>query len=454
MRKPAVGFIFITLLLDVLGFGLLIPVAPRLVMSLQGHVAPVASGPMAAAQPDATNGAAKREAAQAISPASPDGVNDGKASAEGDAAPVVGALSALYAVMLFLCAPVLGALSDRFGRRPVLLVALFGSALDYLAMAFAPTLAWLFITRALNGLSGASMSTANAYIADVTPPEKRAAGFGMAGAAFGLGFVLGPLIGGILGEIDIRYPFFAAAALTLANWIYGFFVLPESLPADRRSTLSFGRVNPLGVFRHLGAYPVVAGLAAALFLLNMAQFALHTTWVLYTSHRFQWSPTDVGLSLFAVGLGAAVVQAGLAKHAVKRLGERASLLLGICLGVAAFTVYGLATHGWMIYVGIVIGSFGGISMPAAQAIITKAVKPTEQGQVQGALTGLQSVANIFGPLVGSAVFGYTAKEVGHVYFPGAVYLVSAGLSVVGAIVAWRVLARFMPTSPASPRTAD
>lgn len=438
MRQPAVRFIFITLLLDVLGFGLLIPVAPRLVMSLQGHVAPVAAGPTAGART-----VDERPPGTPTTPAAdPHDATPAGTSAEGEAAPIVGLLASLYAVMLFVCAPILGALSDHFGRRPVLLVSLFGSALDYIAMALAPTLWWLFITRALNGLSGASMTAANAYIADVTPPEKRAAGFGMAGAAFGLGFVLGPLIGGALGELDIRYPFYAAAALTLANWCYGLFVLPESLPKERRTRLTFARTNPLGVFRHLGSYPVVAGLAGALFLLNVAQFALHATWVLYTSHRFGWSPMDVALSLFAVGLGSALVQAGLARHVVKQFGERASLLAGIAMGVGAFTVYGLATEGWMIYVGVAIGSLGGIAMPAAQSIITRSVKPTEQGQVQGALTGLQSVANIVGPLVGSAIFRYTASGAGKVYLPGAVYLMGAGLSVVGALVAWRVLARF------------
>jgi DHA1 family tetracycline resistance protein-like MFS transporter len=274
-----VGFIFITLLLDVLGFGLLIPVAPRLIEHITGWD-------------------------------------------DAQVAPVVGWLGATYAAMQFFFAPALGLLSDRFGRRPVILIALFGSGLDYFAMSLANTLPILFITRAINGLSGASFTVASAYIADVTPPEKRAAGFGMIGAAFGLGFVFGPLIGGFLGDPDhwlpfvghgdVRYPFYAAGILTLCNWLYGFFVLPESLPRERRGHFTLARANPVGAFHGLGRYPMVAALAAAFFFSNLAQFGLHATWVLYLKHRFDWSPRAAGLSLFAVGLCAAIVQGGLA----------------------------------------------------------------------------------------------------------------------------------------------
>lgn len=399
-RKPAVGFIFITLMLDVLGFGLLIPVAPRLVQSL---------------------------------------INGGQGGTEDEAAPYVALLMTTWYAMAFLCAPVLGALSDRVGRRPVILIALLGSGLDFFAQALAPTLVWLFITRALNGVSGASMTVANAYIADITPPHKRAAAYGMVGAAFGLGFVIGPVLGGVLGEINIRLPFYVAGGLTLINWMYGMFVLPESLPKERRSRISLSRLNPVGAFGVLWRYPTVAKLAASLFLLNMAQFGLHATWVLYTGHRYGWSARQVGLSLAVVGIGAAIVQGGLTRKIVPKLGERWSLLLGIAMGACAYAAYGLATEGWMIYTIIAIASLGSVAGPAAQALITHSVRPDEQGTVQGALTGLQSIAGIFGPLVGGLTFAYFISERAPIALPGAPFFVGSALSVLGLIVAaWAV----------------
>lgn len=400
-RKPALGFIFITLLLDVLGFGLIIPVGPKLVQHLQG-------------------------------------------GGEQEAAGAVGLLAATYALMQFLFAPLLGVLSDRFGRRPVLLVSVFGSGLDYFAMSIAPTVGWLFVTRAVNGLSGASMTAANAYIADVTPPEKRAAGFGLAGAAFGLGFVLGPLIGGFLGERDIHYPFYAAGILALLNWLYGYFVLPESLPATRHHSIRFARANPIGAFSGLTKYPMVLGLAASFFLMNAAQFALHATWVLYTGHKFGWGPEDVGLSLFAVGICAAIVQGGLARRIIPVLGERLSLLIGVAIGVVSYIGYGAATHGWMIYATIAFGCLGGIAMPAAQSIITRSVPRDQQGTVQGAMTSLQSVANVLGPLIGSSAFAYFISERAPFKLPGAPFYVGAILSFLGLVIAAIVLRRHAP----------
>ncbi|MEI7657556.1 MAG: TCR/Tet family MFS transporter [Phycisphaerae bacterium] len=397
-RTPALGFIFLTLLLDVLGFGLLIPVAPRLIEQLQGGT-------------------------------------------EKEAAPIVGLLAATYAAMQFLCAPMLGALSDRFGRRPVLLVALLGSGLDYVAMALAPTVPVLFVTRAVNGLSGASITVASAYIADVTTPEKRAAGYGMMGAAFGLGFILGPLLGGILGDIDLRLPFYVAAGLTLCNWLYGLLVLPESLPKERRSDISWSRANPVGAFVGLFEHPRVIGMAAAGFFANLAQFGLHATWVLYTGHRYGWGPREVGFSLTAVGLGAAIVQGGLARRIIPALGERRSVLLGLGLGVIAYAGYGLATHGWMIYLAIAVATMGGIAQPAAQAIITKGVEPNRQGSVQGALTGLQSVAQIIGPLVGSSAFSLAISGRLGFELPGLSFFVGAALAGAGWMIAAIVLRR-------------
>lgn len=399
--KPALKFIFFTLVLDVLGIGLIIPVGPKLVQTIQG-------------------------------------------GGEEHAATVVGYLYATYAAMQFFFAPMLGSLSDRVGRRPVILIALLGSGLDFFAQALAPTLTWLFITRTINGISGASITVASAYVADVTPPEKRAAGFGMIGAAFGLGFVIGPLMGGWLGSINIRLPFYVAGGLTLLNWLYGLFVLPESLPKETRRPFSLARANPIGVFAHLGRYPLVAGLAACIFLVNLAQFGLHATWVLYTSHRYQWGPKEVGLSLAVVGIGAAIVQGGLARKLIPRmgkgmLGEKRALLFGLVLGVCAYAAYGLATQGWMLYVIIAVASLGAIGQPAGQALISKTVRPDEQGETQGALTGLQSVAGIFGPLIGGWVFAYFNAESAPIDIPGASFFVGAFLAFLGLLIAaWTV----------------
>jgi DHA1 family tetracycline resistance protein-like MFS transporter len=403
-HRPAVRFVFLTLLLDVIGIGLIIPVGPRLVEELYGR---------------GTEWAAV----------------------------MVAFLSASYAAMQFIFAPILGGLSDRYGRRPVILLSLLGSGLYYLAAAVTPSLFWLFVTRVVNGIAGANVPVCNAYVADVTPPEKRAAGFGMMGAAFGLGFVLGPLLGGVLGEIHIRLPFAAAGVLTLANWLYGYFVLPESLPRERRRAFSLARANPLGTFTHLVRYPIVLGLAASMFLLNLAMFGLHATWVLYTAHRFHWSGVETGLSLTIVGLGAAVVQGGLVRRIVPWLGEPRALILGISIVAASYFGYGLSPWGWLLYVILTVASLGGIAQPAGQAIITKAVPPNEQGEVQGALTSLQGVAAILGPLIGGGVFAYFISGHAPVYLPGAPYLTSGVLSICGLLVAWAVLRRFAAPSP-------
>jgi len=415
-RKPAIGFILFTLFLDVLGFGLLIPVGPRLVQQLQG-------------------------------------------GSEADASQAVWMLATTYAAMQFIFAPMLGVLSDMVGRRPVILIALFGSGLDYFAMALSPTLSLLFITRALNGISGASMTAASAYIADITPPEKRAGAFGMVGAAFGMGFVFGPLIGGwlgseksnfIIGHGHIHLPFYVAGAVTLLNWLYGMLVLPESLPRERRVPFTLKKANPIAAIPALSRYPAVLGLAAAMFLMNLAQFGLHVTWVLYMGHRFHWDSVDVGLSLFTVGIGAAIVQGGLARKIVPLLGERNSLLLGVAIGVLSFVGYGLVPQGWMIYVVIAFGSLGGISQPAAQSLITRSVKPTEQGAVQGAITSLQSASAILGPMIGGSVFAYAIGR-GSSFLPtGSSFLVGAALCALGwCVAAWAT--RHVAPLPAAPQ---
>ena len=396
-NKPAVSFIFITLLLDVLGFGLLIPVAPKLVMQLLNT------------------------------------------TDEALAAPYYGFLAATYAVMQFVFTPTLGALSDHFGRRPVLLVSIFGSGIDYFAMALAPNLWFLFITRAINGISGASMTVCSAYIADVTPPEKRAAGFGMLGAAFGIGFVLGPLMGGWLGHIDTHLPFYAAGALSMLNWLYGYFVLPESLPPERRSKVSLARVNPVAVMIGITRYPQVVRLAVSMFFLHVAMFGLQATWVLYTSHRYHWSEFQTGLSLACVGIGAAVVQGGLARKLIPALGEKRALLIGLAIGVLAYIGYGSATEGWMIYLIVAVASIGGIASPAAQSLITKSVGPSEQGAVQGGLTAIQSLGSITGFLAAPAVFALFNSSNAPAKIPGASLYMSAVLAAIGLLIAWWAL---------------
>jgi DHA1 family tetracycline resistance protein-like MFS transporter len=395
-RKPALRFVFFVVLLDLLGIGLLIPVGPKLVTQLSG-------------------------------------------GSEADAAPLVGWLGATFSIMAFLCAPLLGALSDRVGRRPVLLFSMLGSGLDYFAMALAPSLTVLWITRAINGITGASVTTASAYIADVTPPEKRAAGFAVFGAAASLGFVLGPLLGGILGGIDIRLPFWIAGGLSLANAAYGLFVLPESLPPERRNTHPIG--SPFAALTVLARFPLARSLAGALFLLNMAQFALHATWALYTEHRYGWQPKDIGWSMFAVGLGGALVQGGLARRLVPRMGEPRALQLGLLLAVLAYIGYASASAGWMIYIAIAIAALGGIAMPAAQSLISRSVAPDQQGLVQGALTSAQSLANIVGYPLGGYVFAWSIGAAKGEVPAGTVYFVSAILAALALANAVSVLRR-------------
>jgi len=421
---PSIIFVFITLLLDVLGIGLIIPVAPRLVQKVMGLAGE---------------------------------------GAENRAAIAVGTLAATYAAMQFIFAPILGSLSDRFGRRPVILISLFGSGVDYIVAAFAPNLIVLFITRALNGLSGANISACSAYIADITPPEKRAAGFGMIGAAFGLGFVFGPLMGGVLGDPaislpvigpgDVHHPFLAAGLLTMLNWVYGCFVLPESLPQHLRRPFSWAKANPIASLAWLGTHRVVIHVASALFLLNIAQFALHATWVLSMGLRFGWGSLKVGVSLFIVGITSAIVQGGLTRVIVPRLGERACLVGGIGVAVLAFAGYGLATQGWMIYAIIAAASIGGLAGPAAQGIVTKAIPPTEQGRLQGSLASLQCVANVIGPLAGAGVFRFFTSESAPNFVPGAPFLMGSLLSACALIPLARIW-KGMPTSVAQAPVED
>lgn len=400
-RKPALGFIFVTLFLDILGVGLIIPILPKLIEQLSG----------------------------------------GNVSA---ASHTFGWLASLYSLMQFGFAPVLGSLSDRFGRRAVILTSLLGSGLDYLLLAFAPSLPWFFLGRIIAGITGANITAANAYIADVSPPEKRAANFGLVAAAFGLGFIAGPALGGVLGHISLRLPFLVAAGLTLLNWLYGLFVLPESLPVAQRRAFDWKRANPIGAFVALRRHPELLGLTETYFLISLAHQVFPATWVLYTSYRYEWTPKEVGLSLALVGLMAAIVQGGLARKIIPKLGERRSIIVGLTNATVFLALYGLAPQGWMIYALVVIGSFGGIAMPALQGLVSRCVPLNEQGAVQGALASLGSLAGILGPLLATGLFGYFISDKAPAHLPGAAFFASSLLVFLGLLLALRVFKKTTP----------
>ena len=396
VRQPALGFVFVTVVLAVLGFGLLIPVLPELVRQFRG--------------------------------------NDFAAGSH-----TYGWLVSVYALMQFFGSPILGSLSDRFGRRKVILLALAGSSLDFVVMALAPTLSVLFVARMVGGLTAGVLSTANAYVADVTPPEKRAQSFGMIGMAFGIGFVIAPAIGGFLGEIDTRLPFKVAVALCLANFVYGFFVLPESLPPERRTPrFDWAHANPLGALQLLRRYPQVLGLISVLFLLAFAHMVYPSTFVLYADYRFGWGPQMVGYTLAAVGVLAAVVQGGLIKKIVAAFGERRTLLLGLGCGTVGFMLYGLAPSGPWFWAAMPIAALWGIAQPAAQAIMTHQVDPTEQGRLQGAVASLSSIAGIFAPTLFTRAFAAVTEAHLHNAWAGITFGIAAVLVGIAWLIAWRV----------------
>jgi DHA1 family tetracycline resistance protein-like MFS transporter len=322
-----------------------------------------------------------------------------------------------------------------------------GAGLDYTLMAFAPTWKWLFVGRVVSGITGANITAANAYIADVSAPEERAKNFGLVGACFGVGFILGPALGGLLGAYGLRVPFMAAAGLNLLNALYGFFVLPESLPKENRRPFAWTRANPLASLQGLKRYPVVLGLTATIALERIAHDSLPSTWVLYTTYRFNWSELNNGLSLALVGLMYAIVSAGLSGTLVKKLGERRAIVFGLMVGSTAFLVYGLATRGWILYAMIVVSSLGGIGMPALQSLITKLVSATEQGAVQGVISSIHAIAAIIGPLMATNLFGYFTSSAAPVKLPGAAFIASSVLVAIGAALAVRSLRVRLPVSP-------
>ncbi len=393
-RSAALGFIFVTLLLDITGIGIIIPVIPKLISELIG----------------------------------------GSLS---DASRYGGWLLFTYAFMQFIFAPIIGGLSDQYGRRPVLLASLFGFGMDYLFLAYAPTIAWLFVGRMIAGIMGASFTTGAAYIADVSTPEKRAQNFGLLGAAFGLGFIIGPVIGGLLGQYGSRVPFLAAAALTLLNWLYGYFVLPESLKPENRRPFSWKRANPAGALRHLQKFPVISGLIISLVLIYIASHAVQGVWSYYTMEKFSWNEAQVGYSLGAVGLVSAIVQGGLIRVIIPKLGKERSVYIGLLLYCIGFTLFAFASEGWMMYVFMVPYILGGIAGPAIQGLISTQVPANEQGELQGGLTSLQSVTPIIGPPLMAGWFAYFTKDTTELYFPGAPMLMGAVLSLVSTVLAWR-----------------
>lgn len=393
-RRAAVAFIMITVVLDVMAMGLILPVTPHLVEVMTGGDTAVAAF-------------------------------------------YVGMFSACWALMQFLASPILGALSDRFGRRRVILISNAGLAVAYVLSALAPNLLILFISRLLNGIMAASITTANAYIADVTPPERRAQAFGLLGASFGIGFVLGPAFGGTLGDIDIQLPFWVAAGFSLANAAYGFFVLPESLPPERRTpAFSWKRANPVGSLVLLRRHRELFGLASVHFFNNLAHTVLPAIFVLYASYRYGWSMQMVGISLGAVGIANMIVQGGLVRPAVKRLGERRLLLTGLCAAATGIAIYGLAPVGWMFWLGLPFGALWGFYGAGAQSLMTRHVEPSEQGQLQGALGAIVGISGMIGPAMFSTVFAQTL----HVA-PGAAFLLASSIMVLAATLAWRVTRR-------------
>lgn len=401
-RAPALGFIFVTLLIDVIGFGIIIPVLPDLIIELS-HLA--------------------KDTPHAVSYASKVG----------------GWMLAAYAIMQFVFAPVVGALSDRYGRRPVLLGSLFGFAVDYLLMALAPTLWWLFLGRIIAGIMGASFTTAGAYIADISTPEKRAQNFGIMGAAFGLGFIIGPLLGGLIAEFGLRAPFYACAGLTAINWLFGFFILPESLKAENRRKFEWKRANPVGTLKTLTRFPVIAGLIVSLAFIYVSAHAVQTNWSYYVIEKFGWTPKDIGWSLAVVGVAFAIIQGGLIRVIIPKLGQERSVYLGLFLYAVGFLLYGVASEGWMMYPVTIVYCLGSIAGPALQGIMSSTIPANEQGELQGGFTSLMSLAAIAGPIMMNNVFSWFTSDTAPVYFPGAAMVLGAVLTLISAVLARNTL---------------
>ena len=397
-NKTALLFIFITVLVDVIGIGIIIPIIPEFIMQLTG---------------------------------------------EGNHMAVIYGmwLTTAFAGMQFLFSPVLGEISDQYGRKPILLLALLGLSIDYLIHAWAPTLMWLFVGRFLAGITGASFTVASAYIADISTKEEKAKNYGLIGAAFGLGFIIGPGIGGFFGDIDIRLPFYIAAGLTFANFLFGLFLVPESLPSENRRKIQPLKMIPGVSLLALRNYKGVLRLIFAFFLANLAGQALPAIWSFYTIERFSWSPTEIGISLVVVGLLVAIVQGFLVGKAVETFGKRKVVALGFMLWTLGMFLFSIASEPWMLYAFLIPYALGGVAGPTVQGIISNQVSEKEQGNLQGSITGLVSITAILGQLIFAPVFYYFIRPEGEIYFPGASYSLAAVLLLMAFLLAYSAMRR-------------
>ena len=399
-KQGAIAFIFVTLLIDIIGLGIIIPVMPELISSMIK-------------------------------------------SSFSEAAKYAGWLMFAYSIMQFLFAPVLGNLSDRYGRRPVILVSLFGLGIDYIFLALAPTVGWLFVGRVIAGICGASFTTAQAYIADISPPEKRAQNFGMIGVAFGLGFIIGPVIGGLLGQLGPRVPFVAAACLSLINVCYGYFILPESLSKEKRRKFEIRRANPIGSLRALRRYPIISGLVISLVCISIAAHSVQSTWAFFTMTVMHWSEAQVGYSLGFVGFMIALVQGGLIRILIPKIGQKRSVYFGLAVYGIGLLLFAFATKGWMMYAFLVPYCLGAICGPAMQAIMSSQIPSNQQGEFQGALTSLVSVTSIVGPPIMTNLFSFFTSDKAPFYFPGAAFMTGAFLTLVSLLFAMRTLTGYI-----------
>jgi len=392
-KQAAIGFIFLTMLIDITGWGIIIPVIPKLIEELiHGGVS--------------------------------------------EASKYGGWLTFAYAITQFLFAPLIGNLSDKFGRRPIILISLFAFSMDYLLLAFAPTITWLFFGRVIAGLTGASITTATAYIADISTPENRAKNFGMIGAAFGLGFIIGPVLGGLLGHFGSRIPFYAAAVLCMLNFLYGYFILPESLAEENRRNFNLKRANPIGVFVNIRKRPALYGLMISLFLVYVASHSIQGNWSYFTMYQFHWDEKMVGVSLGVIGLLVGLVQGVLIRWINPKLGNEKSIYVGLLLYMVGLLLFSIATESWMVFVFLIPYCLGGIAGPAMQAVISSKVDATEQGEIQGTLSSLMSVSTIIGPLLMTNVFHYFTNDNAPFKFAGAPFVLGATLMLFSATIAY------------------
>jgi len=398
-RKAGVGFVLFIIFMDSLGFGIIIPIMTELIISLTG-------------------------------------VGTSEASEIG------GYLLFAYAVCQFIFSPIIGGLSDKFGRRPVLLLSSFGFAIDYLFLAYAPTILLLFVGRVISGVMGASFATAAAYIADVSEPEKRAQNFGMVGAAFGLGFIIGPAIGGVLGEVGIRIPFLAAAGLSAINWVYGMFILPESLSLENRRAFDIKRANPFGVFKQLSKHKVILGLIVSMIFVYLASHAVQSTWAFYTKLKFDWTMAEIGYSLSFVGVLTVAVQGGLIRWLIPKIGQKKAAYWGIIFYFIGLVFFGFALSGWMMYAAMVVYCLGGIAGPALQGIMSNQLPSSEQGELQGANTSMMSATAIVGPILMTHVFSYFSGDSAPIHIPGAAMYLAAIFTLISLFLCWRTLRSF------------